>query len=152
MYTGAKQSTSGGATDEENKLINITVLDSNGESPLHYAMISDQPEILEMILEFIHKQDVKSSKKFPSLRQVLDQKCRDIPLQDLNKESAGLQTILDKYEVLAEGLEAERRCKGKPPSNSIPLSTLQSPLFKILLKNSIDRYFNVRLFNCSANY
>lgn len=139
LNTGSKPSTSSSGSNDENKLINIIALDSNGESPLHYAMVNDQQQILEIILEFIYKQDAKSNSKFPTLRQVMDQRCRNVKLQDLNKESAGLQTILDKYEILADRLEQERMAKGRPPSASLPLSTMQSPLFNILLKNSLER-------------
>jgi len=140
FFAGAKPSTSASGSNDENKLINIIALDLHGESPLHYAMVKENPQILEIILGFIYKQDTKSNNKFPTLRKVMDQRCRNVKLQDLNKESAGLQTILDKYEILADRLEQERMAKGRPPSASLPLSTMQSPLFNILLKNSLERY------------
>ena len=102
-------------------------------------MVKENPQILEIILELIYKQDTKSNNKFPTLRKVMDQRYRNVKLQDLNKESAGLQTILDKYEILADRLEQERMAKGRPPTASLPLSTMQSPLFNILLKNSLER-------------
>ena len=110
-----------------NRYVNLLASDNFEETPLQYAVINNQVEILHLILQFLETEDKKERNHFPKLAKVFE--CHgDKKLEDFST-SAEVSNILARYRPVAKLILTR-----------LSRDLVNTRQFQVLLENSLQRY------------